>query len=68
LVAGGAALAVAAGAFLWIQSSSRPSPSTGLAMGALVPSIAEPATSGQMLSLDQFRGSKIVVYFYEGAS
>lgn len=68
MVAGGAALAVAVGAFLWIQSSSRPSPSAGLAMGALVPSVAQPATSGQMLSLDQFRRSKVVVYFYEGAS
>ena len=39
----------------------------GIATGAEAPSIAQPATSGQTLSLQQLRGSKIVVYFYEEA-
>ncbi len=70
--------AIAAGALLLLglgfavaQLSARRSPqpalSAGLAVGAPVPTIALPATSGGALSLEQLRGSKVVVYFYEGA-
>jgi|GEM_PF-2009290 hypothetical protein len=44
-----------------------PAPSAGLAVGALVPTLALPATTGGVLSLDRLRGSKVIVYFYEGA-
>lgn len=45
----------------------QPVGSAGLAVGAPTPTIALPATMGRTLSLDQLRGSKVVVYFYEGA-
>lgn len=72
------ALAVVVGALLLlgfgfavVQRSAPRGPqsagSAGLAVGAPVPTIALPATMGGMLSLDQLRGSKVVVYFYEGA-
>ena len=60
-----AGLLVLAG-LIWILKGTQPAGS-GVATGAAVPSIAEPATSGEMLSLQQLRGSKVVVYFYEGA-
>lgn len=44
-----------------------PDPSAGLPVGALVPALALPATTGGVLSLDRLRGSTVVVYFYEGA-
>jgi len=50
---------------IWILKGSQPAGS-GVATGAEAPSIAQPATSGQTLSLQQLRGSKVVVYFYEG--
>ncbi len=40
--------------------------SAGLVLGAPAPAIALPATTGGAVSLDQFRGTKVVVYFYEG--
>ena len=51
---------------IWILKGTQPAGS-GVATGAEAPSIAQPATSGQTLSLQQLRGSKVVVYFYEGA-
>ena len=39
--------------------------SSGIALGATAPSSGQPATTGQTLSLAQFRGSKVVLYFYE---
>ncbi len=60
-----AGLIVLAG-LVWILKGNQPAGS-GVATGAEAPSIAQPATSGQTLSLQQLRGSKVVVYFYEGA-
>jgi len=51
---------------IWILKGTQPAGS-GVATGAEAPSIAQPATSGQTLSLQQLRGSKVVVYFYEGS-
>ncbi len=51
---------------IWILKGTQPAGS-GVATGAAVPSIAQPATSGGTLSLQQLQGSKIIVYFYEGA-
>ena len=39
----------------------------GLAVGDPTPIVALPATTGGTLSLGQFRGTKVVVYFYEGS-
>ena len=38
----------------------------GLAVGSPVPTDSVPSSSGGMTSLGDFRGSKVVVYFYEG--
>ena len=46
---------------------SSQSPSAVSAIGAQAPLIVLPSTSGEQVSLDQYRGSKVVVYFYEGA-
>ncbi len=60
------ALVVAAG--FWLRGFSKPeAPSAGIAIGTTAPSIAKPATTGQSLTLDQLRGSKVVLYFYEAA-
>ena len=39
----------------------------GLPVGAAAPSIPLQSTNGTSLSLDQLRGSKVVVYFYESS-
>ncbi|HYS29663.1 MAG TPA: hypothetical protein VEQ12_09190 [Candidatus Limnocylindria bacterium] len=55
---------------VWIirgTPGSSGSSGSGLATGAEVPSIAQPSTDGQTLSLQQLRGSKVVLYFYEGS-
>jgi len=51
---------------IWIVKGTQPAGS-GVATGTEAPSIAQPSTSGQTLSLQQLRGSKVVVYFYEGS-
>jgi hypothetical protein len=38
----------------------------GLAIGSPVPTNSVPSSSGSNASLGDFRGSKVVVYFYEG--
>lgn len=42
-------------------------PSAGLAIGAPVPKTALTATTGGAISLADLHGSKVVVFFYEGA-
>lgn len=37
-----------------------------ISIGAQAPMIALPSTSGREVSLDEYRGSRLVVYFYEG--
>jgi len=38
----------------------------GLAIGSPVPTDSVPSSDGRAVSLADFRGSKVVVYFYEG--
>ena len=38
----------------------------GLAVGSAVPADSVPSSSGSTVSLTDFRGSKVVVYFFEG--
>ncbi|HEY8678564.1 MAG TPA: hypothetical protein VIN39_08030 [Candidatus Dormibacteraeota bacterium] len=66
---GGAAILAAAIFFVALRGPSGPasSSSRGAAVGATVSVRPQPATTGQSLSLDQYRGSKVVVYFYEGS-
>ena len=69
LLTGAAVLLIVVGAFIWIQRTSPASTTSAgvIADGAAVPAIAQPSTTGQTLSLAQFSGKKVVVYFYEGA-
>ena len=69
LVAGVVFVLIVIGAFVWIQRMSPASttPTGVIADGAVVPAVAQPSTTGQALSLGQFAGKKVVVYFYEGA-
>ncbi len=41
---------------------------SGLAIGAPVPTDSVPSSSGHPVSLADFHGSKVVVYFYEGGA
>lgn len=68
LMGGVVAIVIAALVVYALRTPSSVSASRGLATGATVPSLAQPATTGQPLSLTQMRGSKLVVYFYEGAT
>lgn len=66
-VAGGGVLlaaAVAATVVLWTPPPLR---SGATPLGSAAPSIALPATTGGTLALSQLRGSKVVLYSYEGA-
>ena len=69
LLGGGAFVLMVVGAFIWIQRTSPASTTSAkvIADGTTVPAIAQPSTTGQALSLAQFTGNKVVVYFYEGA-
>ncbi len=40
----------------------------GLAVGSPVPTDSVPSSGGRTVSLVDFRGSKVVVYFYEGGA
>jgi hypothetical protein len=41
---------------------------SGLAVGSAVPPDSVPSSSGSTVSLTNFRGSKLVVYFFEGGT
>ena len=40
----------------------------GLVIGSPVPTDSVPSSDGRTVSLTDFRGSKLVVYFYEGGA
>ena len=39
----------------------------GLDVGAAVPTLSLPSTTGSQISLSAYRGKKVILYFYEGA-
>ena len=57
-------IAVLAVIALWTSSQPR---SGALPVGSATPSITLPATTGGGFTLAWLRGSKVVLYFYEGA-
>ena len=67
-IAGGVVVLVAA--FVAVtqlgHSGSGGTGGAGLAVGSPVPTDSVPSSDGRTVSLDDFRGSKLVVYFYEG--
>ncbi len=74
LLAAGAAAAVLALGWWAFQGWSKPSTQSTantpadetILIGAQAPTVALPSTTGGQLSLDQYRGSRVVLYFYEG--
>ena len=46
----------------------QPSAPLGAAAGATVPSVSLPSTAGHPVSLNDYHGRKVVLYFYEGST
>ena len=72
MIVGGIVVAITA--FLFATHTGGPSSSgtastgeRGLRVGSAAPSETLQATSGSPISLSQMKGSKVVVYFYEGS-
>src|SRR5258708_338516 len=65
-IAGGIVVVVAA--FIAVTQLGRHASggNGGLAVGSPVPTDAVPSSDGRTVSLTEFHGSKVVVYFYEG--
>src|SRR6266705_497174 len=71
-IAGGVVVLVAA--FVAVTQLGHPASGgnggggSGLAVGSPVPTDSVPSSDGRTVSLSDFRGSKLVVYFYEGGA
>ena len=69
-IAGGVVVLVAA--FVAVTQLGHPASEGneggGLAVGSPVPTDSVPSSDGRTVSLSDFRGSKVVVYFYEGGA
>ncbi len=71
-IAGGVVILV--GAFIAVTQLGRGASDgaggngNGLAVGSTVPTESVPSSDGRTMSLTDFRGSKLVVYFYEGGA
>ena|SRR6266704_2555418 len=67
-IAGGVVVLVAA--FVAVTQLGHPASGGngggGLAVGSPVPTDSVPSSDGRTVSLTEFHGSKVVVYFYEG--
>jgi AhpC/TSA family len=63
----GAGVAIAAALVVFVSLQGQAPGELGAQAGNAVPDIAQPATTGQPISLAQLRGSKVILYFYEGA-
>ena len=65
-IAGGTVVLVAA--FIAVTQLGHPASggNGGLAVGSPVPTDSVPSSDGRTVSLTEFHGSKVVVYFYEG--
>ncbi len=46
----------------------QPAATPGAAAGATVPSVSLPSTAGHPISLNDYHGRKVVLYFYEGST
>lgn len=52
--------------YIFFYSSQLPPPDTAPAVGAVAPALELPDQSGRMLSLENFRGQRVLVVFYRG--
>ena len=46
----------------------QPAATRAAAVGAAVPGVSLPSTAGHPISLADYRGKKVVLYFYEGST
>jgi hypothetical protein len=52
--------------YIFVYSSQLPDPDTAPTVGAVAPPLELPDQSGRMLSLENFRGQRVLVVFYRG--
>jgi len=52
--------------YVFVLSSQLPSANNAVAVGAAAPQLALPDQTGRMVSLDDFRGERVLVVFYRG--
>ncbi len=64
----GVVVVVLIGAFVWKVVGSQSGVTTGAATGSAVPSVSFPSTSDKPIALTDYRGKKLVIYFYEGST
>ena len=56
------------GVFVLKVAGGQSQTTTGASNGTSVPSISLPSTSDHPIALTDYRGKKLVVYFYEGST
>ncbi len=59
---------VLVGVFVWRVAGNQSGATAGAATGAPVPSFSLPSTLDRPIALTDYRGKKLVVYFYEGST
>ena len=64
----GVVVVVLIGAFVWKVAGGQSPTAAGAATGSAVPSTSFPSTSDHPIALTDYRGKKLVVYFYEGST
>jgi hypothetical protein len=64
----GVVVVVLIGAFVWKVAGDQSQTAAGAATGSAVPSVSFPSTSDHPIALTDYRGKKLVVYFYEGST
>ncbi len=52
--------------YIFVYSSQLPAPDTAPTVGAVAPPLELPDQRGRMLSLENFRGQRVLVVFYRG--
>lgn len=62
-------IVVLVGTFVFKVAGGQPDTSaSSTSVGVSVPTFSLPSTTGHPISLDDYKGKKLVVYFYEGAT
>ena len=64
----GIIIVVLVGAFVWKVAGDKSGVTTGTAAGMSVPGISLTSTSDHPIALTDYRGKKLVVYFYEAST
>ena len=56
------------GLFIWKVAGGQPATTNGATTGITIPSVSFPSTSDHSIALTDYKGKKVVVYFYEGST